>query len=186
MPTCDVKSKLQAEGFSLIELLISVIFIGVLSGIGSVNFRQSWEKEQLKVASRAAVEWLEETRLKAIQQSEICRIIIDDASAQLKVATGNTCIDLVDLDLRSTTPNLNQLEICSQSNINTSLSCGSSPSSVQTDIVFTPRGTVASGGLLKLHAGDSVANRCIAITIPLGLIRQGVESNGHCNYNTAL
>jgi len=188
MPTCLLKKEPRTDGFTLVELLIGVVIVGILSGLGSVTFQESWEKEQLKVASRAVVEWLEDTRMKAIQQSQTCVISINDASAQLEASTlenGNNCIDLADLDLRSTVQNLNQLKICSQSDINTNLSCVSSTAAVVTDIVFTPRGTVALGGLLKLHAGGSIANRCIAITQPLGLIRQGIESNGICNYNTA-
>ena len=188
MPICKVKKRLRSNGFTLIELLIGVVIIGILSGIGGVNLQQRWDKEQLKVASRAAVEWLEDTRMKAIQQSQTCVVSINDASTQLEASTvenGNNCIELTNLDLLSTVPNLNQLKICSQSDINTSSSCGSGTAPVVTDIVFTPRGTVALGGLLKLHAGDTITNRCIAITQPLGLIRQGIENSGTCNYNTA-
>ena len=96
MPICKVKKRLRSNGFTLIELLIGVVIIGILSGIGGVNLQQRWDKEQLKVASRAAVEWLEDTRMKAIQQSQTCVVSINDASTQLEASTvenGNNCIE---------------------------------------------------------------------------------------------
>lgn len=191
----------KAAGFSLTELLISVSLLGIMAGLGGAYYQRSWEKEQLKAASQAAIEWLEDKRIRAIQQSKTCVITINDSAARFEPSSdGNgtygACskapaeLDdpLPSLDLRKTIPNLSQLKICSQDHDDSViiLSCNDNTISVQqTEIVFTPRGTVAEGGLIKLHAGDNIPNRCIMITQPLGLIRQGFEDAGACNYNTA-
>ena len=182
----------QATGFSVVELLITVVLLGIMTGLGLATYQRSWEKEQLKAANRAAIEWLEDIRMTAVQQSKTCVITINDSAARLepsKVDSGdnkNHCSDLSTLDLRSSIPNLTQLKMCSQNDTTTELSCNSSTTSgPNTYIQFTPRGTISLGGRIKLHASDAISNRCIEITQPLGLIRQGIENSQTCNYNTA-
>lgn len=178
----------QDAGFSLIELMVVVIIVGILSGLAIPSFQRNWQQERLKAATREAASWLEDVRLRAVQQSQICVIEIIDSTATLQPSTNtNSCINIRTLDLRNIVQNSEQLVLCSQASLTPSnVECSSNSSqTTPTEITITPRGTVSQGGLIKLHFSQTIPNRCIAITQPLGMVRQGIERPTGCDYNTA-
>ena len=182
----------QCRGFTTIELMVAVIIFGILAGIGLGHYQRNWKEERLKAITRETAAWLEDARLQALQQSETCVIEIDDARKALRAAAptdGNDCVDISPLDLKQITQNIDDLILCSDKSTSSNLICDSSHKNSQPDgttkIIFTPRGTVAQGGLMKLNLDQSINNRCIIIVQPLGLIRQGIEENSNCNFNTA-
>lgn len=178
----------EPSGFTLIELMITVVILGILSGIAIPSFQRNWQQERLKAATREAATWLEDVRLRAVQQSQTCVIQVVDNSATLQPdPSSNSCIDVAPLNLRESVDNGQQLVLCSQAALTPSTaSCTSSHSqTTPTELVITPRGTISLGGLIKLHFSESIPNRCIAVTQPLGMVRQGIERASGCDYNTA-
>ncbi|WP_415411117.1 Tfp pilus assembly protein FimT/FimU [Synechococcus sp. A10-1-5-9] len=176
------------SGFTLIELLAVMIIAGILSGIAIPSFQRNWQQERLKAATREAANWIEDIRLRAVQQAQICIIQVIDSTASLE-PTPNTsnCNNISTLKLREIVENSEQLVICSQTALapSTFKCTKENNNALPTEIVFTPRGTVSKGGLIKLHFSPDIPNRCIAIIQPLGLVRQGIERSSGCDYNTA-
>lgn len=178
----------ELSGFTLIELMITVVILGILSGIAIPSFQRNWQQERLKAATREAATWLEDVRLRAVQQSQTCVIQVVDNSATLQPdPSSNSCIEVGPLNLRESVDNAQKLVLCSQAALSPSTaSCTSSNSqTTPTELVITPRGTISRGGLVKLHFSESIPNRCIAVTQPLGMVRQGIERTSGCDYNTA-
>ena len=177
----------QDSGFSLMELMAAVTIIGVLSGLAIPSFQRNWQQEQLKAATREATTWLEDVQLRAVQQSQTCVIQVIDSTATLQPSSKTPlCKNISTLDLRNTVQNSQQLVLCSQTALTpNTVECSNSSQTTPTEIKFTPRGTVSQGGLLRLHFSETIPNRCIAITQPLGMIRQGIERSTGCDYKTA-
>lgn len=178
----------EFSGFTLIELMITVFILGILSSIAIPSFQRNWQQERLKAATREAATWLEDVRLRAVQQSQTCVIQIIDSTTTLQPKTStNFCINISTLNLQNTVQNSQQLVVCSQVALTPStVDCSTSSNNTSpTEIVITPHGTISQGGLIKLHFSESIPNRCIAITQPLGMVRQGIEKTSGCDYNTA-
>ena len=193
----NAKEKNQMTlGFSLVELTITMVLIGILAGVGGPLFLRSLQQERLKVATREVASWLEDVRLRAIQQSQTCAIEIINSNGIFqpkgKDKDGkdiNSCANINTLDLPNDVDNANQIVVCSYDSIAAELSDTTCPNEANeaeiTDIVFTPRGTASQGGLIKIHFSDKIPNRCIGVTEPLGMVRQGIENSTGCNFNTA-
>ena len=54
-------------------------------------------------------------------------------------------------------------------------------------IAFTPKGTSAEGQELELSVDGLDTQRCILVSRPLGLIRNGIKTaSGTCDYNESI
>ena len=185
-------------GFTIIELMVTVSIVGILAGISVVTFTRNWRDERVKAATRETTGWLDEVRRIAIQKATPCQVSIDHANATLALDaetpeddTNTYCAESLHaaLDLHAAVQNSSQLLLCSADLSNSdpasyALPCNSSQSGTAT-LVFTPRGTVTSGLLIKLHMEQANTDRCIAVMAPLGQIRSGRVTSTGCDFTTA-
>ena len=155
------------------ELMITMVIAGILSGIAISSMSQPWRRQRLDTAAKELTAWLEQRRIQAIQTSSNCIISINASQAQLAAATDNSCGEFGLLDLRNSTTNSQSLTLESEDNVD--------------ELLFTPRGTSTTAAELILE--DESRQRCINITSPLGLIRLGQHSSSSasdaCDYTTA-
>ena len=86
--------KPQDQGFSLVELIVVTVLIGLMSGISLPLLTRNLENEKLTAATKVAAAWLDDIRRQAIQNSTPCRVVIDSASTSLN----GSCDDLADSD----------------------------------------------------------------------------------------
>jgi prepilin-type N-terminal cleavage/methylation domain-containing protein len=190
------QNQLSPRGFTLVELMITVVILGILAGISSVAFTRNWRAERVKSASRETAAWLDEVRRIAIQRATPCRIRVDRALRQLKLDPNPNNIsqfcsgDLYEtLDLSARIQNSSELVLCStdlgdNDPAMTSLNCNGQQTGSST-LVVTPRGTATSGLLIKFHMPQAGADRCVAVMAPLGQVRSGKATTTGCDFTTA-
>lgn len=175
-----------ATGFTLLELMVVVAIVGILSGLSIVTFGRQLQKERLKEASRDATTWLQDLQAKAIQQNKICEIVID---AQLGTATslagqesslepGDRCDDIGSYRFKVSIDSLT-------SDGQSSSTCPLAEEEGRLRITYTARGTLPCGGEIMLIGADGLRKRCIHLSAPLGVIREGPQRGETCDYTSA-
>jgi len=164
--------KPQDQGFSLVELIVVTVLIGLVSGISLPLLTRNLENEQLNAATKVAAAWLDDIRRQAIQNSTPCRVVVDSANTSLN----GSCDDLAN---SSSILKLSD-EIQSKQPITlTRTDTGTS------EIVFTPRGTATSGAELELSFAGSPLGRCLRVMAPLGLVRLGQRIDSACRFSSS-
>ena len=161
----------QQEGFTMPELLTAIVIIGILSSLAIPSFLGRWEDERLNSATKLASSWLEDLRRKAIQNSTVCRAVIDNAAATFTGTCDHQPTKSSILDLHQEIANTNGLTFTSQNG---------SPSTW----VFTPRGTTTTDGDLRINLLGSNHSRCLRLLEPLASLRTGKVRSGLCVYTT--
>ena len=159
------------------ELMITMVIAGILSGIAISSMSQPWRRQRLDTAAKELTAWLEQRRIQAIQTSSNCIISINASQAQFAAASDNSCGEFGLLDLRNTTTNSQSLNLKSTDGTND-----------VDELLFTPRGTSTTAAelILSLSLPGESRKRCINITSPLGLIRLGrLSASNTCDYTTA-
>lgn len=183
------------KGFSLPELMIVISIVGIMATLSLQLFTRNKNEEKLKLASKSLIQYLQAAQIRSQQELESCKVNINHATLVLSISNSNDCRSLAPVDLKETIKGMkpSDLKICGTSTTsNSTMACDATNDgsdvvngnlSTSTSLTFTPRGTVSQGGLLKLHSEQAKRTRCIAVTSPLGLIREGRASGTDCDFN---
>ena len=200
----------KTEGFSLIELLITVVILSVLAGVATVNLSSSWTKSRLTATTRNLENWLTDQRRYAMSNNLTCRITIDETKKRL-VSTVESDDFTEACEGYSSDANQGVFDLATNfgkghENLTLSIHTNdSSDSSVGARVIrmqaqgfsqhhlLHPNGDLKSADLdngvleLRVTHNDLEQQRCIRFIAPIGMTRDGVADGeaSECHYDSS-
>ena len=148
---------------SLVELLTAVAIVGILAGTSINASRRPIAHQRLLAAARQLELGIEQARDQAMEQQAPCALALGEAGW---IASGD-----------------GNLPACTHAT--GPLLAGDRASGLQlkhnmTALQFTTNGLVLGGGTVRLAVDGLPQERCVVISLPLGITRQGLWSEGQC------
>lgn len=160
----------EAGGFSLAELLLVVVLLGIVGTIGLQQVGQDFARERVESASRRLALGLELGRVAASRQGRPCALQLRDSGWQ--------------------TPTSTSLPACQDERLG--LGEGIADPAVQLEhnlpeqVRFSSNGLVLDGGTVRISATGTDLVRCLVMSLPLGVVRVGRWQDGNCRPDAAL
>ncbi len=145
--------KVNNSGFSLIEMLVTALIIGILAAIATPNLLGLFSHNRVKEAIATINGAIKETQRQAIRQGKQCRININKTT---KIINGDPTDCL-----------LQQREINDSIDIRTTL-LGTPP-----NIIFSAKGTTTKSGTIVVSSDTTDTQKCFVISLGLGITRTG-------------
>ena len=152
------------HGFTLFEILIVLVIVGILSAVTAPSFLAIFNKNKVNNALIQLRGALEETQREAIRKSKSCTVTIDTTSKKITspcLVTGTR--DLC--DERDSSGN------CTKSRVALVTNLSGTPPTIQ----FSFRGNTNAMGTIVIYSSDNSTSNmgCLAISQGLGIIRTG-------------
>ena len=148
---------------SLVELLTAVAIVGIVAGTSINASRRPLAHQRLLAAARQLELDIEQARDQAIDQQAPCALGLGEAGWM--------------------SPEDGNLPVCS--NAVGPLLAGDRANGLRlnhniTELQFTTNGLVLGGGTVRLAVDGLPQERCVVISLPLGITRQGLWREGQC------
>ena len=148
---------------SLVELLTAVAVVGILAGTSINASRRPLAHQQLLAATRQLELGIEQARDQAMDQQAPCALSLGEAGW--------------------VEPDDGSLPVCSHSL--GPLLAGDRANGLRlnhniTALQFTSNGLVLGGGTVRLAVDGLDQERCVVISLPLGITRRGLWENSQC------
>ena len=181
---------LKINGFTIVEAMVVAAIVGILSTFMMVSYGRNLQEERLKSVSREITSIFKEVTTLTRQKSTHCELILNHLSAVLTVLNPSECTGIsTSIDLKANTDNIEDLKICGRTDMDQTFACDAAsdgsnpPGSTSSTFIFSARGTVSQGGILKLFLPKARRTRCLAVLAPIGVIREGHDTGSGCDFN---
>ena len=144
-------------GFSLLELLVTVVIVGILATTALAHPGRDRERLALEVGLRRLRTGLDRGRMAAQRQAEPCGLALSQGGWQAPASGALASCRSAGMDLAE---------------------LGSSPLQLQSNLPemlrFTANGLLLDGGLVVLTHPRVSQRLCLVIGLPLGITRSGI------------
>ena len=145
--------KLRNGGFTLIELIVALVIVGIIAAIASPSFVGLLNKVRVDTALEELLGAIRETQRMAMRHGKTCRININP-NTNLINASDSECL-------------LQERRLDDNVIVRTNLS-GSTP-----NILFSHRGSTTKMGTIVLSSNLTNSQKCFVISLGLGIMRTG-------------
>lgn len=147
-----------SNGFSLVELLVAIAILGILSSIALVQAGVDRRRLALEAATRRVIVGLERARQAAQRDGQPCALSL--SAAGWSAPAGGSLAPCRAAGLALAEP-LSRTPIQLRTNL---------PEALR----FSLNGLVLDGGLVVLSSPGTRQRRCVVISLPLGVTREGL------------
>ena len=148
---------------SLVELLTAVAIVGILASTSINASRRPLAHQQLLAAARQLELGIEQARDQAMDQQAPCALALGDAGWMA--------------------PEGGSLPACTHATGPLLAGDRANGLTLKHNIIalqFTTNGLVLGGGTVRFAVDGLAQERCVVISLPLGITRQGLWSEGQC------
>lgn len=181
-------------GYGFVELVITMIILGILTSLSYISLSRTMDKEQLKSTARSMENWINTQRNLAMQNNLTCKILINKSTLVLTSENLNsTSIGCNPNQASRGTFNIMTTFGQNKPNLDMTFEPSSAETSNTAEILFSFRGFSENANLptsgapfeIKLKDSKLKTIRCIKIISPIGLIRDGyaLDASSSCIYN---
>jgi len=164
------KTPSHSIGFTLVELLVTLAVLMLLAGLAMAYGSAGLARLRVEMASRRILLGLEEGRSAAVRRGQPCSLHLGEKGWEA--------------------PTSSSLAPCP--GVNVSLVEGIESSEVELEhnfpdtIRFTSNGLILDGGTVVLRADGTELERCVVVSLPLGVTRVGRMASGACQRDMGL
>ncbi|AFZ36250.1 hypothetical protein Sta7437_2725 [Stanieria cyanosphaera PCC 7437] len=141
----------KEQGFTLTEMLVAIILVGILAAIMAPNFLGLLNQNRVKEAQRLVEGALKEAQRQAIRRGKNCTVTIDTTAKTF--SSTNNCL--------LSTRTLNNQVLITANDGNTNI------------ISFTHKGIVSPGKTIVVYNSSSNEKKCVVVSDGLGSLRTG-------------
>ena len=179
VPLPPARFRLRAQGFSTMELMVTVAVLGVVAAVVVPANQEQWRRERVNAAALELTSWLEVIARTPDQTGVSCTVTVTPGTNRAAGAllasvvsnpSGVACAPESTLNLPATVLGASTYNVGASSNT----------------ITFTPRGAVSTAVPIQVRISvtGQLPLRCVQVTGLLGLLRLG-SNNTTGNVATA-
>jgi len=186
----NIKEIQKQQGFSLTEVVISILILGILASMSLVSLNRSTNNEKLKLTTRSLENWINQQRNIAMQTGHSCSILINPSTTKITSqrafsSSPTGCSSIAQIP---SVFEFKELYGADFNKLTVTVTPTPSMAGAKSGVIFSYRGfsenlNLASNEqlIIRLSLPDVTKQRCIKVVSPIGLIRDGYAANATSN-----